>query len=99
MEKDGGRSISLSKGRKRSRSGAGRGSGNHHPPTHQDDGGSAKTTVVDKMEQALDQWNSLVEREENDAYQIIRQGNNDSACPAAWREKICEWCFQVVDHW
>ena len=48
MEKDDGRSISLSKGRKRSRSGAGRGSGNHHPPTHQDDGGSAKTTVVDK---------------------------------------------------
>ena len=20
-------------------------------------------------------------------------------CPSAWREKIVEWCFQVVDHW
>lgn len=97
MEKDDGRSTSLSKGRKRSRSVAGRGSVNHHPPPQ--DGGSAKTTVVDKMEQALDQWNSLVEREENDACQIIRQENNGSACPAAWRDKICEWCFQIVDHW
>ena len=20
-------------------------------------------------------------------------------CPSAWREKIVEWCFQVIDHW
>ena len=20
-------------------------------------------------------------------------------CPSAWREKIVEWCYQVVDHW
>ena len=21
------------------------------------------------------------------------------ACPSVWREKICEWCYQVIDHW
>lgn len=27
-------------------------------------------------------------------------GDNMSLpCPSAWREKIVEWCFQVVDHW
>ncbi len=20
-------------------------------------------------------------------------------CPSAWREKIVEWSFQVIDHW
>lgn len=59
--------------------------------------------------QAIDQWNALVAREEEDAYQVRLQprspsspsGDRDSAvhsCPALWREKICEWCFQVVDH-
>ena len=64
-------------------------------------------------DQALDQWNSLVEREENEAYKVqppstaspvhsLLADESDalhSACPAAWREKICEWCFYVVDEW
>jgi hypothetical protein len=27
------------------------------------------------------------------------EDNNMCPCPLAWREKIVEWCFQVVDHW
>jgi hypothetical protein len=31
---------------------------------------------------------------------IMEDDSNISLpCPAAWREKIVEWCFQVVDHW
>jgi hypothetical protein len=26
-------------------------------------------------------------------------GNTCLPCPSAWREKIVEWCFQVIDHW
>lgn len=29
--------------------------------------------------------------------QIGHNTNND--CPSLWRDKIVEWCFQVVDHW
>ena len=25
--------------------------------------------------------------------------NATTGCPIAWREKIVEWCYQVVDHW
>jgi hypothetical protein len=25
--------------------------------------------------------------------------NATTGCPLAWREKIVEWCYQVVDHW
>lgn len=61
------------------------------------------------LDQALDQWNSLVEREEKEAYKVrspsLEQQQHDggqlrpiSCCPTVWREKICEWCFQVVDH-
>lgn len=25
--------------------------------------------------------------------------NATTGCPVAWREKIVEWCYQVVDHW
>jgi hypothetical protein len=25
--------------------------------------------------------------------------NSTTCCPSAWREKIVEWCYQVVDHW
>lgn len=62
------------------------------------------------LDQAIDQWNALVGREE--AYKVRpqqpsspsrRQADGQPSpthhsCPPAWREKICEWCFQVVDH-
>jgi len=57
-------------------------------------------------DQALEQWSALVERE--DAYTVPppsserRQRDGLLAerhsCPPAWREKICEWCYQVIDH-
>jgi len=59
------------------------------------------------MDEAIDQWKYLVEREENVAYKIQplpssgQRGDNMNAvhcCPSVWREKICEWCYQVVDH-
>ena len=27
------------------------------------------------------------------------QHDNINTCPRIWREKICEWQFQVIDHW
>lgn len=27
------------------------------------------------------------------------QHDNINTCPKIWREKICEWQFQVIDHW
>ena len=32
---------------------------------------------------------------------LHRSQNNTAGgcCPSAWREKIVEWCYQVVDHW
>lgn len=32
---------------------------------------------------------------------LLEGDDNDISlpCPSAWREKIVEWCFQVVDHW
>lgn len=83
------------------------------------------------LDEALDQWRALAEREE--AYKVqppstsldehknkgksssdqnLQQHEDSSStsshnsdgnhpihsCPPMWREKICEWCFQVVDH-
>ena len=25
--------------------------------------------------------------------------SSTGGCPLAWREKVVEWCYQVVDHW
>mmetsp|Transcript_6286 Transcript_6286/g.15628 ORF Transcript_6286/g.15628 Transcript_6286/m.15628 type:complete len:274 (+) Transcript_6286:205-1026(+) len=65
------------------------------------------------LDQAVDEWNSLVEREEKVAYQVQPSSSldgqyrgehsssalaNGNPCPPLWREKICEWCFQVIDH-
>lgn len=51
--------------------------------------------------QAVDEWNALVERE--DAYSLPTTaeegGDRAAACHAAWRAKMCEWCFEVVDYW
>ena len=56
---------------------------------------------------AAEEWNALVEQEENPAYQVhppaIGSSSLDqlhiNSCPKVWREKICEWQFQVIDHW
>lgn len=69
------------------------------------------------LDNALDQWNSLVEREENIAYRVQPSSSTDQkdgppqqehtlsehndfvhSCPALWREKICEWCYEVIDY-
>jgi len=61
------------------------------------------------MDEALEQWDALIERE--DAYKLQQPPSSslegqdrqpaearEHACPPVWREKICEWCYQVVDH-
>jgi len=61
------------------------------------------------MDEARAQWDALVERE--DVYKLQhppplsldRQDGQtaearEHACPPVWREKICEWCYQVIDH-
>jgi len=55
---------------------------------------------------AAEEWNALVEQEENPAYQVHPPAGSLSldqlhinSCPKVWREKICEWQFQVIDHW
>jgi len=55
---------------------------------------------------AAEEWNALVEQEENPAYQVHPPASSLSldqlhinSCPKVWREKICEWQFQVIDHW
>mmetsp|Transcript_24482 Transcript_24482/g.51279 ORF Transcript_24482/g.51279 Transcript_24482/m.51279 type:complete len:279 (+) Transcript_24482:363-1199(+) len=61
------------------------------------------------MDEALEQWDALVERE--DAYKLQQPPSlplerqdgqtveaREHACPPVWREKICEWCYQVIDH-
>mmetsp|Transcript_22898 Transcript_22898/g.41084 ORF Transcript_22898/g.41084 Transcript_22898/m.41084 type:complete len:283 (+) Transcript_22898:51-899(+) len=74
------------------------------------------------VDEALDQWNALAEREENIANKIQPPSSSEQqegqegqthqrhpsiarknkniihSCPTVWREKICEWCYQVVDH-
>mmetsp|Transcript_18880 Transcript_18880/g.40475 ORF Transcript_18880/g.40475 Transcript_18880/m.40475 type:complete len:285 (+) Transcript_18880:175-1029(+) len=69
------------------------------------------------LDQALDQWNCLVEQEGKNSYRILPSSSVDQkdglqqhglsplahehaidSCPASWREKICEWCYEVVDH-
>lgn len=55
---------------------------------------------------AAEEWNALVEQEENPAYQVhppasslsLYQQLHINSCPKVWREKICEWQFQVIDH-
>ena len=72
------------------------------------------------LDQAVEEWNSLVERQECLAYKVQQPTSVASdrqnrycrrhswltkkkiaipSCPSVWREKICQWCFEVVDHW
>jgi hypothetical protein len=32
-------------------------------------------------------------------HRSLQNNNAGGCCPSAWREKIVEWCYQVVDHW
>jgi hypothetical protein len=57
---------------------------------------------------ALSQWDALAQREVVAGYQVKLSStkympqtgeNTTTGCPSAWREKIAEWCFEVVDHW
>lgn len=41
----------------------------------------------------LEQWKALVQREENTAY----KSSVSFGCDQALRDKICEWCYQVID--
>jgi len=67
-----------------------------------------------KVDQAIDEWNALIKREENAAYRVQTssplspmEGKEEDrssdmtirrSCPSHVREDICEWCYQVVDH-
>lgn len=32
-------------------------------------------------------------------HRSLQNNNAGGCCPSAWREKIVEWSYQVVDHW
>lgn len=65
------------------------------------------------LDQATADWDALVQREDMPAYQVESDGalydddadskttgkSKQTSCPRVWREKICEWQFQVIDHW
>jgi hypothetical protein len=60
----------------------------------------AAVTVID----ALAQWDALTQREDATCNQVKKPSstasqNTNTGCPTAWREKIADWCYQVVDHW
>ena len=71
----------------------------------------ASTKVNISSEQVLDEWNSLVQREENVAYKVqvscqtmeYNQGTCSDKifqyCPSELREEICDWCYRVIDRW
>eukprot|EP00984_Skeletonema_dohrnii_P035058 scaffold34602_cov129-Skeletonema_dohrnii-CCMP3373.AAC.8 len=59
----------------------------------------AAVTVID----ALAQWDALTQREDATCNQVKKPSstasqNTNTGCPTAWREKIADWCYQVVDH-
>ncbi len=58
-------------------------------------------TLQLQLDQAIEQWHALAQRK--DAYELLQPQSCDREerrrCPSAWREKICEWCYQVIDHW
>jgi hypothetical protein len=65
-------------------------------------------TTMAAVIDALAQWDALAQREVAAGYQVKPSStkymsktgqNTTTGCPSAWREKIAEWCFEVVDHW
>lgn len=57
------------------------------------------------LDQVFEEWNSLVQREEEDAYKVMSlecDGNKSpdrvlKSCPTTFRGEICDWCYQVID--
>ena len=65
-------------------------------------------TTMSAVIDALAQWEALAQREVAAGYQVKPSStkytpqtgqNTTTGCPSAWRQKIAEWCFEVVDHW
>lgn len=56
------------------------------------------------FDQVIEEWDSLVQREGNEAYKVECDENKSpdrvlmNSCPASFREQICDWCYQVIDH-
>jgi len=58
---------------------------------------------------AIDEWDALLEREKMYQCNVTNNDNDNDdvslaqslyhSYPKAWREKICEWNFKVLDHW
>lgn len=59
--------------------------------------------IQQEVAAAIDEWDALVQREQN--YHCLDTNNDDVSLAhslsytSVWRKKLCEWQFQVLDHW
>jgi hypothetical protein len=53
-----------------------------------------------RVNDSLQQWNALVERQELDAYAVVVDDHlHPFAVPDDLRHSLCDWCYQLVDKW
>jgi hypothetical protein len=53
-----------------------------------------------RVNDSLQQWNALVERQELDAYAVVVDDHlHPFAVPEHVRHSLCDWCYRLVDKW
>ena len=66
---------------------------------------SVPSMIQEAVASAIDEFDALVEREKIYQCAVTNNDNDDVSlaqtlysCPSAWRQKICEWQYKVIDH-
>ena len=63
--------------------------------------------MQEEVAAAIDEWDALLQREQT-YHQFDTNNDNDIddvslaqslSFPSVWRQQICQWQFQVLDHW